>query len=75
VKYWKDRVLSSVIGERKPGSVVLLFGDVNRKYKGCVTLNEIYQECKSEDGFLYCQFLTQATLKKLQKEQERKTTV
>ena len=54
LKYWKGAVLDKVIGDRKPGSVVLLFGERNRKYKGCVTLEEIYRECQIEDGFLYC---------------------
>ena len=51
--------------------MVLLFGAANRKYKGCVLMMEIYDQCKSEDGFLYCQYMTQTTLKRLQQDQER----
>ena len=66
LNYWKRCVFANVIGERKPGSVVLLFGAGNRKYKGCVRMTEIYEQCTSEDGFLYCHYLTQETLKRLQ---------
>ena len=42
LNYWKLCAFAKVIGERKPGSVVLLFGTGSRKYKGCVRMAEIY---------------------------------
>ena len=49
--------------------MVLLFGRTNRKYRGETPMDQIHEDCKSEDGFLYCQFLTLKTLNRLQSEQ------
>ena len=45
--YWKDCFFHSWIRDRKVSSVVLLFGEANRKYRGDTVMEQIYEESRS----------------------------